>query len=68
MKKIFVIGIICLAAFGCQNNSETSTRNIYIDGTTFTILTIDGHEYIEKSNGGLCHKQDCKYCDTTKQK
>jgi thioredoxin-related protein len=65
---------ISISVPGCIHKIETmpvrEISNANIKSNAVQILTIGKHEYLWVSTttgGGLCHYEDCKYCERMKQ-
>jgi hypothetical protein len=69
MKKIIII-ISLLFCFGCETTYEKTKIIPYqINMDDFVIVILDSCEYIVYDRivghagvGGICHKQNCKFC------
>lgn len=68
--------VACLAFLGCEKpqkakeDNELETVPAYLV-TNFNVVVLDGHEYIVfcgARRGGICHKQNCKFCEEEKRK
>lgn len=66
MKRILFVLVACFM-FSCETeNAKITSTEIKVDGRIFTILEMDGCEYIGLSignqNGLLTHRGKCKFC------
>jgi len=63
---IFMIIIFLIAIFNHDGKGSLPAKKGNTEISHLSIIEVDGHEYILyspfNSGGGLCHKENCKFC------
>lgn len=65
-SAVGLIGVLLLIVWGGVLISTNKKSRVSDNNSNFTIHTIGKHEYIVYhcyNAGGLCHKEDCKFCE-----
>lgn len=73
MKNLITVFTMAMMVVlsSCNNNVETKTTTLFVDGSGVEVLIIDSCEYIKIKGGNASwgsHKGNCKFCLTRNKK
>lgn len=67
MKRILLVMMVIFMVSCETENARVSSTDIKVEGRSFTILEMDGCQYIASYLGGnsgvLAHRGMCKFCE-----
>jgi len=68
-RHFFYVLLIAVIFCGCELQTQKQVERYIMEDPDFEIVVIDGCEYVvfdrahgSSGGGGICHKQNCKYC------